>query len=120
MDLRRRARAAAQLVRSLLYVQEMLTVLDQARVSSGTISLISEAAGLASTAARRITSGEEASSADLHAEIRAQVDALSEAYTRGTMPWTQLQAERRLLQALALVPRAVATLSAALMSLRAG
>jgi uncharacterized membrane protein YccC len=120
MDLRRRARAAAQLVRALLYVQEMLTVLDGARVSSGTIALIGNAAGLASAAARQITTGEETPSADLHAEIRAQVNALSDAYTRGVMPWTQLQAERRLLQALALVPRAVATLSAALVSLRAG
>lgn len=118
MDLRRRAQAAAQLVRSLLYVQELLSVLDGMRVSTGTIALISDAAGLASAAARRISTGEDASSADLHAEIRTQVDALSEAYTRGAMSWTQLQAERRLLQALALVPRAVATLSAALVSLR--
>lgn len=120
MDLRRRARAAAQLVRCLLYVHEMLTVLNGVRISSGTIALIGDAAGLASAAARQITTGEERSSTDLHAAIRAQVDTLSDAYARGAMPWTQMQAERRLLQALALLPRAVATLSAALSPLRAG
>jgi uncharacterized membrane protein YccC len=114
MGLRRRAHAAAQLVRCLLYVQELLPELDGARVSSGTIALMGDAAGMAGAAARRITSGEEAPSADLHEKIRAQVDVLCDAYTRGAMPWAQMQAERRLLQALALLPRAVATLSTAL------
>jgi len=96
-----RQEATDRLVRVLMYVDQMLPVLSASRVTDETVALLADMATATRDAAHRVGTGAApADFAPLRARGAARKTALAAAFAGGAIGVTQLQAERRLLDAL--------------------